>query len=267
VQERFRTWKDTDRSRGCNEPARRRWTAGRRRAYGGRSSEDRLERDKRERWRDPRVAEEYEARRFEGALARWKHRRDVVLVLDLLAGVPAGARVLDLPCGTGRLLPALRAAGLRGVGADLALEMMRAGRARRSEPGPLVQADAVRLPFRAGAFDAVVSLRFLFHLAPEERRAALVEMARVARNGTVVGEVRYRRTWKHAGRYLRSRVGLSRRHRPAPGRAEIEAELAAAGLALVRFRPVSRTFSDKALFLACAAPRPRARLPSEDCPI
>jgi len=205
---------------------------------------------KRDAWRDERVAAEYEARRFATPLARLKHRRDAALVLALLRATPGVTHVLDCPAGTGRLLPDLRAAGYRAVGADVALEMLRAGRALRAERAPLVQADASRLPFPSAAFDAVVSLRFLFHLTPEERRRSLAEMRRVVRGGVVVGEVRYRWTLKHLGRWLRSRVGLPRRYRPSSGRTVLERELRSAGLELVHVRPLSRLFSDKALFLA-----------------
>jgi ubiquinone/menaquinone biosynthesis C-methylase UbiE len=215
-------------------------------------------------WRDERVAREYDARRFATPLQRLKHRRDVALVLALLSEV--GARtVLDLPCGTGRLLPALARAGFRVVGADVALEMLRAGREARSMGAPLVQADATRLPFGSASFDAVVSVRFLFHLTREERRAVLVEMRRVTKDGVVVGEVRTRWNAKHLGRWLRSRVGLARRYRPSEGRAELARELAAAGLELVALRPVSRLFSDKAFFLARPPHRARPGMPAEVC--
>jgi SAM-dependent methyltransferase len=214
--------------------------------------------EKREAWRDERVAGQYEMRRFARPLARLKHRRDAALVLALLAEAAGVRSVLDLPCGTGRLLPALARAGYRAVGADVALEMMRAGHAPRARGAPLaaplavplVQADAARLPFSSAAFDAVVSLRFLFHLTGEERRLCLAEMRRVAEGGAVVGEVRYRWTLKHLGRWLRHFAGRARRYRPSHGRKAIERELFEAGLELVRLRPVSRLFSDKAFFLA-----------------
>lgn len=218
--------------------------------------------EKREAWRDARVAAEYEARRFATPLQRLKHRRDVALVLGLLHEAAGVRSVLDLPCGTGRLLPELARAGYRVVGADVALEMMRTGLALRTSRSPLVQADAQRLPFQSACFDAVVSMRFLFHLGPEERRRALAEMRRVSRDGLVVGEVRTRGTLKHFGRWLRSRVGLSARYRPAQNRAELASELSSAGLELVLLRPVSQLFSDKAFFLARPSQRSRG-LPAE----
>lgn len=212
---------------------------------------------KRDRWRDARVAGEYEARRFKTVLARWKHRRDEELVLALLARSGPHASVLDLPCGTGRLFPALARAAPLVLGADLALEMMQAGRAARPAVRvPMFQADALRLPLADRSVDALVSLRFLFHFEREERVAMLAEFARVARRAVLV-QVRLGASAKHHLRGLRARFGLARRFRPAQGRAELAAELAAAGLELVELAPLSRLFSDKALLLA----RPARRAP------
>jgi SAM-dependent methyltransferase len=215
---------------------------------------------KRDSWSDAGAAAAYEERRFQTRLQRRKHRRDEAAVLALLARFPV-QRVLDLPAGTGRLLPCLSRAGYAVVAADVAAEMLRHV-PRAAGAGPLlgrVRADAERLPFRTRAVDAVVSLRFLFHVDDGgARRAVLAEMARASR-GVVIGQVRYRGTLKHALRWLRSRAGLSRRYRPSQGRGEIAAELEAAGLALLELRPISRLFSDKALFLARVPP---ARVPT-----
>jgi len=196
-------------------------------------------------WKDARVAAEYDRRRFAGPLQRRKHRRDVALVLRLLARAGATGPVLDLPTGTGRLLPELGAAGFAVVGADVSRAMLSH---RPAGTGPVVQASAAALPFRDASFAAVVSLRFLFHVeAGAEREAMLREMGRV---GTfVLGQVRYRWNLKHGFRFLRSLVGLSPSYKPSSGRAAIARELAGGGLELVELVAVSRVFSDKAFFL------------------
>jgi demethylmenaquinone methyltransferase/2-methoxy-6-polyprenyl-1,4-benzoquinol methylase len=101
-------------------------------------------------------------------------RRTMVRV----AGVRRGHRVLDVCSGTGRSLEAVRAAvGAEGtaVGLDFTEAML-----RRAQ-GSVVLADALRLPFPDGTFDASVSAFALRDVA--DQRVALVEMARVTRPG------------------------------------------------------------------------------------
>lgn len=99
----------------------------------------------------------------------WRKRT----VRDL--ALPAGARVLDLACGTGDLCRDLRAANLRPVGVDFAFGML----ARARTGAPLVQADAQRLPFPGASFDGATSgfaLRNFTDLA-----AFFAELARITR--------------------------------------------------------------------------------------
>ncbi|WTE48705.1 class I SAM-dependent methyltransferase [Streptomyces sp. NBC_01622] len=96
-----------------------------------------------------------------------------------------GARVLDLGCGTGRALPALRAhvgdAGLV-LGIDLTPAMLTAAlREGRDNDGHLLPADACRLPLPTAALDAVFSADLINHVpAPA---MALREWARVTAPG------------------------------------------------------------------------------------
>jgi demethylmenaquinone methyltransferase / 2-methoxy-6-polyprenyl-1,4-benzoquinol methylase len=102
-------------------------------------------------------------------------RKAAVDALDL----PAGARVLDLACGTGDLCRALAVAGYEPVGVDFALGMLRAGGPRVE--APLVRADALHLPFADGVVDGVTcgfALRNFAALPP-----VFDECARVLRPG------------------------------------------------------------------------------------
>ncbi|HEU5003991.1 MAG TPA: methyltransferase domain-containing protein [Actinomycetota bacterium] len=92
-----------------------------------------------------------------------------------------GMRVLDAGTGTGLVADALAAAGgLRVVGVDRSAAMLAHRRAARP---PGVQADALRLPFADGSFDAWVGAFLLNHLPPEQ---PLREAARVLRPGGAV---------------------------------------------------------------------------------
>jgi demethylmenaquinone methyltransferase/2-methoxy-6-polyprenyl-1,4-benzoquinol methylase len=89
-----------------------------------------------------------------------------------------GERVLDLAAGTGVSTTEFARTGAYCVAADLSLGMLSAGRHRKL---PMVAADALRLPFTDGAFDAVTILFGLRNLTDPE--AGLREMARVVRPG------------------------------------------------------------------------------------
>ncbi|MFJ3980465.1 class I SAM-dependent methyltransferase [Streptomyces fungicidicus] len=103
-------------------------------------------------------------------------------------GLREGDRVLDAGCGTGRALPALRAAvGPSGVvlGADLTPAMLReAARAGRDGDGALLLTDVAALPLRASSLDAVFAAGLIAHLP--DPAGNLREIARVVRPGGVL---------------------------------------------------------------------------------
>jgi len=106
-----------------------------------------------------------------------------------ITGASPGDRVLDLAAGTGTSSLTFTAAGADCVACDFSLGMLRAGKSRldgsqrESEPGRLgfVAGDALRLPFRDGAFDAVTISFGLRNVA--DPLAGLAEMRRVTRPG------------------------------------------------------------------------------------
>jgi ubiquinone/menaquinone biosynthesis C-methylase UbiE len=114
--------------------------------------------------------------RIAGDYDRWKSRAWYYytwLARILREHVPPTARVLDLGCGTGTLLDAVRPA--RGVGVDLSPEMIRLARARFP-----------RLEFRIGdaeavtageLFDFVLMVDVLEHLS--DPRSVLVSARRI----------------------------------------------------------------------------------------
>ena len=99
--------------------------------------------------------------------------------------VPERANVLDLGCGTGRLLNRLaeQFPQLRGIGFDLSEEMLRQARDRnRHRPRLLYfQGNAEALPFEDQQFDAVFStISFLHYPHPD---TVLAEVSRVLKPG------------------------------------------------------------------------------------
>ncbi|HEX9082202.1 MAG TPA: class I SAM-dependent methyltransferase, partial [Holophagaceae bacterium] len=103
--------------------------------------------------------------------------------LAALLDLPPGSRVLDLPCGWGRLQPFLAARGLRTVGGDLS--PLNLHRHAQEHPGALVRLDLRALPFRAacveGVFCAFTSWGYFATEA--ENRRQIEEFGRVLKPG------------------------------------------------------------------------------------
>jgi demethylmenaquinone methyltransferase/2-methoxy-6-polyprenyl-1,4-benzoquinol methylase len=120
-----------------------------------------------------------------GQVRSWRKR-----VQRILQAGP-GDRVLDLAAGTGTSSVSFAAAGADVVACDFSLGMLKAGQARQAKSDPygtktrgrvaFMAGDALRLPFRDGAFDAVTISFGLRNV--HGTREALAEMRRVTRPG------------------------------------------------------------------------------------
>jgi SAM-dependent methyltransferase len=102
-----------------------------------------------------------------------------------LLGDVRGRRVLELGCGAAAGARWLRTQDATVVGLDLSAGMLRHAREAAHRSGvrvPLVQADALALPFRAGVFDMVCTA---FGAVPfvADSAAVMREVARVLRPG------------------------------------------------------------------------------------
>src|SRR6516164_1884705 len=97
-----------------------------------------------------------------------------------LSGLPAGARVADLGCGSGVFTELLRQRGYRSVGLDISPKLVALG--RHKYPGlELIEGDAENLPFDDASLDGVL-LSGLVHHFPDPRRLAS-EVKRVLKDG------------------------------------------------------------------------------------
>ncbi|MBK9385112.1 MAG: class I SAM-dependent methyltransferase [Planctomycetes bacterium] len=201
----------------------------------------------RAKYADPRIVARYDLR-YADLEGRRSNARVLRAVHRALEPLPAGARVLDLPCGTGRLFELLVGRGWRPCGVDLSRDMLRAvperSRAPRGVRVPRVAADVRALPFRDASFEAAICLRFLQLLEPEERIEVLRALARVTR-GPLVAVYSPHHTWKDATRALRRWLGVRRKDREGwiPW-AVIDAEIAAAELVCTRRVHACRGFVD-----------------------
>jgi ubiquinone/menaquinone biosynthesis C-methylase UbiE len=107
-------------------------------------------------------------------------KRRLIAAFVRSSGLPRGARVADLGCGSGVFTELLRQAGFSSVGLDISPKLIALGRSKY--PGlELIEGDAENLPFESESLDGVL-LSGLVHHFPDPRSVA-AEVHRVLKQG------------------------------------------------------------------------------------
>jgi ubiquinone/menaquinone biosynthesis C-methylase UbiE len=132
------------------------------------------------------------ARFYDWENARTMGRKDVRFWQDFARR--EGGPVLELGCGTGRILIPVARTGVRVVGVDrsepmLAYARERARRLPRDKRPEMVRADIRQLPFPDRSFSAVMAPYGILQSLTRERdlAATLAEAARVLKRGATLG--------------------------------------------------------------------------------
>lgn len=126
----------------------------------------------------------------------FRERRERRCLMDVFKQFAPGSRVLDLPCGTGRLVPLLAGAGFRVTAADVSPSMLQLARSNwqaaqtkasaAMAPVRFEQRDAMETKYSDGEFDGVICHRLFHHFnEPETRVTALKELRRIC-SGLVI---------------------------------------------------------------------------------
>lgn len=126
-----------------------------------------------------------------------RDEREKRAILRALRYVPEGARVLDLPCGTGRGARLLLQNGFSVIAADISTPMVEQARRnlrvfRNLTPGEMpevsfMELDAAAIDLPDDTVDAVFCNRLFHHFTePGTRLCALAELRRVSRGPVIV---------------------------------------------------------------------------------
>lgn len=123
---------------------------------------------------------DYEQQTFQAEDRHWWYRgrrRVLETVIDGLQ-LPAGARILDAGCGSGRNMVEL---ARRGTVTGVELSAPSVEKARQRGYGEVIEGSVLEMPFADGSFDFAVSLDVIEHL--EDDLGALRELRRTIAPG------------------------------------------------------------------------------------
>lgn len=119
-----------------------------------------------------------------------KHQAEMRLIDRAFALVPKNHRVLDVPCGGGRVMIHLAKKGYQASGADLSESMLAIARDHVSEadlPCTVERQDLEKLSYADRYFDSIVCFRLFHHFpTPEIRQRVVSELCRVAATSVVL---------------------------------------------------------------------------------
>lgn len=110
---------------------------------------------------------------------------EMALIDRVFRHVPRNHRVLDVPCGAGRVAVHLARMGYRVTAADYSPAMVEIARRTLHENSldcPVEQQDVEALTFADGQFDTIICFRLFHHFPDAEiRQKTVSELCRVAR--------------------------------------------------------------------------------------
>jgi len=135
------------------------------------------------------VVGSFDSERSRYAFQRYKHRTEANFLKKAIKQLKQDKiKVLDIACGTGRMLPEVFSTGkdIEYVGLDTSKEMTNIlkEKAKKISVGKKVKikiGDASKIPFKDNSFDVVYSFHLLWHLPKEDQEKIIKEMSRVCK--------------------------------------------------------------------------------------
>ena len=135
------------------------------------------------------IAERYDRERFSSISGRVFNSLEKSVIRAAFRDVPKTARILDLPCGTGRLASALLESGFSVEGVDISAAMLDVAKRKLDSFGDRFTTRVADVHELAKAepkrYDAALCARVLMHFPLDEQIAFLKSVAQLTK-GTVV---------------------------------------------------------------------------------
>lgn len=152
--------------------------------------------DTRLKYQDTEYAQQYHKEYFEKLslknfapkIIAWRECSLIAKMLRSCSTEPK--KILDIPCGTGKLASVLsKFSSASKVAADISTQMVAVARNfYAGVPGfrGFIRADLTSAPFEDNTFDCVICLRLFHRVPPELRKMMMTELARMSRSYVII---------------------------------------------------------------------------------
>jgi 2-polyprenyl-3-methyl-5-hydroxy-6-metoxy-1,4-benzoquinol methylase len=166
-----------------------------------------------------------------------KHQAEMRLIDRAFKLIPKAHRVLDVPCGGGRVTIHLAQEGYQVSSADLSdnmIEIARQAIADNKLDCTVERQDVERFTLGDRSFDTIVSFRLFHHFPnPDIRQRVVKELCRVAAHNVVLSYFSPL-SWTSVSRKLRATPGGRKSDKHATPLAEVKGYFENAGFRLVK---------------------------------
>ncbi|HUM44472.1 MAG TPA: class I SAM-dependent methyltransferase [Fervidobacterium sp.] len=121
-------------------------------------------------------------RRLIGSIVAYFEKRAVSRLLKYTKG----SSIIDIPCGSGKLNPILKATNCNIISADASPQMIEFAKGDRSADFEFMLSDIRFIPLKSESVDILISNRFLHRIPAENHGIVLKELFRISRRYVIL---------------------------------------------------------------------------------
>lgn len=141
------------------------------------------------------IVKTFDKSRGEHSFLKYKHKIESHFLLKALNSFNKSLKILDVACGTGRMLPIVFESKnkIDYTGLDTSKEMVKILKKRAvkiNQKPKIVIASALKMPFKDESFDLVYTYHLLWHIPKKDQIKVIKEILRVTKkNGLIIFDV------------------------------------------------------------------------------
>jgi ubiquinone/menaquinone biosynthesis C-methylase UbiE len=197
-------------------------------------------------------ASSYDKKRFtslRGRIGDYLDRRALKRAFSQLSNHQV-QNLIDIPCGTSRIMKDLLKLGYNLQGSDISFEMMENGKHKVNQYRTFwgfTQCDASLTAFNDDSFDCLICVRFIGHIPSDYRKSIFSEFNRISRFSIIELSLESNlvKLRKRMDRLIKSGTNLPNRWEwEVFNKSGLETEFSDSGLRIITMWPKFRFFSD-----------------------